>query len=101
VWDADFLLGRQSRPLTIAKPFERILLFMWPFSLKTALRNRWWTLAFAGVICWQAYDFAKPDVKDDQIASAEGPIQDLQKPMSDAEAKALEDALGAPQDSAE
>jgi hypothetical protein len=68
---------------------------MWPFSARRIMRNRWWTLAFAAFVCWQAYDFAKPDEKADQVAGM-APLEELQKPMSDKDAKALEDALGAP-----
>ncbi len=84
----------------IYKPFECSFFLMWPFSIKSVMRNRWWTLAFAAFVCWQAYDFIGPEKQPDQVAQA-APLEELQKPMSDADAKALEQALGAPQDSAE
>jgi hypothetical protein len=30
----------------------------WPFRMRTIFKNRWWTLAWAALILWTAYDFA-------------------------------------------
>ncbi len=61
------------------------------------MRNRWWTLAFAGFVCWSAYDYAKPEeTGPDVIASALGSVQ---KPLDEKQVDALEQALGAPDES--
>ncbi|CAM3125145.1 hypothetical protein SPAN111604_05005 [Sphingomonas antarctica] len=31
---------------------------MWPFTGKRIFANRWWALAFAAFVCWQAADMA-------------------------------------------
>jgi hypothetical protein len=73
------------------------LLLMWPFSLRRVMRNRWWTLAFAGFVCWTAYDYAQPEeTGPDIIALAVGSPD---KPMDDQQVQALEQALGAPDES--
>jgi dipeptidase len=39
---------------------------LWPFRLRTIFKSRWWTLAFAAMIVWQAYDFANDKVAEQQ-----------------------------------
>ncbi|MBA3896286.1 MAG: hypothetical protein H0X36_03940 [Sphingomonadaceae bacterium] len=45
---------------------------MWPFRMRTVFKNRWWTLAFAALVCWQAVDYVQgSDAGADNAASAD------------------------------
>ena len=35
-----------------------MLAAMWPFTGKRIFGNRWWALAFAAFVCWEAADVA-------------------------------------------
>lgn len=57
---------------------------MWPFRFVTIFRNRWWTLAFAAMVCWMAASTV--GAPDDASNTANA---------SEAELEAVKDAFAA------
>ena len=57
---------------------------IWPFRLRTIFRNRWWTMAWVGLVLWSVYDFgserqatsAPPEATSDTAAPASPPAEE-------------------------
>jgi hypothetical protein len=58
---------------------------MWIFSFRRIFKNRWWTLAWAALVCWQAVDYVgsrAPEKPDEQATKDAAALQAAADAMS-------------------